>query len=63
MGNNGERTMTREVSIKMHVYVEVDRELSEAEEQAVVNDMTKYIEAKDGCTVATQVHEHEQQVI
>lgn len=55
--------MTREVSIKMHIYVEVDKELSEQEEQALVDDMTQYIEAKPASEVCTQVHEHEQQEV
>jgi len=53
--------MTREVSIKMHVYVEVDKELSETEEEALVDSVTKHIESMAGNTIATQVHEHEQQ--
>ena len=50
--------MTREVSIKMHVYVEVDKELSETEEQEIVDAVTEHIESKGWMT---QVHEHEQQ--
>jgi hypothetical protein len=55
--------LTREVSIKMHVYVEVGAELSDDEEQAIVDDMTKYIESKPASKVVTQVHEHEQQEV
>jgi len=51
---------TREVSIKMHVYVEVDKELSEAEEETIVLTVTQHIESKGWMT---QVHEHEQQKI
>lgn len=55
--------MIRELSIKMHVYVEVDRELTEAEEEVVVNQVTKHIESQEGYEIATQVHEYEQQVM
>ena len=51
---------TREVSIKMHVYVEVDKELSEQEEETVVLTVTQHLESKGWMT---QVHEHEQQKV
>jgi len=50
--------MTREVSIKMHIYVEVDEKLSEKKEEEMVDEVTKHIESKGWIT---QVHEHEQQ--
>jgi len=52
--------MAKEVSIKMHVYVEVDKELSEQEEQEVVDSVTQHIESKGWMT---QVYEHDQQEI
>jgi len=54
---------TKELSIKMHVYVEIDKKLTEQEEQALVDEMTKHIESKEGKTIYTQVHEFEQQEI
>ena len=55
--------MQREVSMKLHIYIEVPKELSEQEEQEVVDEMIEYIESKGDWSIATQVHEHEQQII